>query len=506
MNNYRTPADLFYSFFSFFMIQELVTRTNERMVDERATLGPKNRDTATFRDITFNEMKAFIACLIVSGCRNDSHLRTKHMFENLFSVSFYRLLFSEKRYAFIMRSLRFDNKAERNGNDRFEYCRVLWDTLMENCKRNWIAGPTVTVDEQLIPFRGRCLFRMYMPNKPAKYGLKIFMVCDSKSQYCLFGIPYLGKGSVDKKELKGGVNQGEYFTMKLLELGNLLHDIGRVVVTDNWFVSRHLAQTLYNIGLFLIGTIRQKPYLPADTVCTNLVNEQECVAFYDHDLNANYVMKRKKGKKTVTILTAVHNKLTYVEGKKTEAHMYYNAAKGGVDGFDKIIALHSVSRKTNRWPMSIFYGMINIAVANAWIIFKGRPHERVCYKQDFMQNIALTMASDWARERYFNTRNLEMHQKESLKKYFDIEDHLHQEVLQAPLPLHVDHGVATLLGSHEGRKKTDIKKRCRFDPSSSKYSGRVCCDDCEKPICDKHSKVLCKQCIERQEKWILSFD
>ena len=110
----------------------------------------------------------------------------------------------------------------------------------------------------------------------------------------------------------------------------------------------------------------------------------------------------------------------------------------------------------------------------------------------------------------FSSKNLEAHQKESLKKYFNIEDnlHLHQEVPQAPgtLPVHVDHGVATLLGSHEGRKKTDIKKRCRFDPSSSKYSGRVCCDDCEKPICDKHSKVLCKQCIERQEKWILSFD
>ena len=226
MENIRTPADLFFSFFSVLMIQELVTRTNERMVEECATLGGVNRDRAMFRDTTFNEMKAFIATLIVAGCRNDSHTSTKHMFENLFSVSFYRLLFSEKRYAFILRSLRFDNKAARNGNDRFEYCRVIWDCLMDNCRSNWTAGPVVSVDEQLIPFRGRCLFRMYLPNKPAKYGLKIFMVCDSKSQYCIFGIPYLGKGSVDRNELRHGVNQGEYFTMQLLQHGHLLDDIG----------------------------------------------------------------------------------------------------------------------------------------------------------------------------------------------------------------------------------------------------------------------------------------
>ena len=80
-------------------------------------------------------------------------------------------------------------------DDRFGLIRELWDAVIENCKKNWISGPVLTVDEQLEGLRGRCLFCMYISNKPAKYGIKIFMVCDADSFYCLNAFPYLGKGS-----------------------------------------------------------------------------------------------------------------------------------------------------------------------------------------------------------------------------------------------------------------------------------------------------------------------
>ena len=98
--------------------------------------------------------------------------------------------------------------------------------------------------------------------------------------------------------------------------------------------------------MHLVGTIHAKPYLPGNEVCINVCKEQEFVAIYDHDRNVNYVMKRKKKKEVVTVMSPVHNKLTMVERNKTEVHMYYNAMKGGVDGFDKIVAINSVHRKT----------------------------------------------------------------------------------------------------------------------------------------------------------------
>ena len=45
----------------------------------------------------------------------------------------------------------------------------------------YIPGGALTVDGKLIPIRGHCEFRPYMPKKPAKYGIKVFWCCDSET-------------------------------------------------------------------------------------------------------------------------------------------------------------------------------------------------------------------------------------------------------------------------------------------------------------------------------------
>lgn len=52
----------------------------------------------------------------------------------------------------------------------------------------------VCVDEQLVPFKGRCGFKQYVPKKPAKYGLKVWALCDVKMSYAWKVQVYTGKG------------------------------------------------------------------------------------------------------------------------------------------------------------------------------------------------------------------------------------------------------------------------------------------------------------------------
>ncbi|KAL7402948.1 hypothetical protein ABVT39_022285 [Epinephelus coioides] len=56
-------------------------------------------------------------------------------------------------------------------------------------------GPEVTVDERLVPFRGRCPFKVYIPSKPGKYGIKIWAACDARSSYAWNMQAYMGKTS-----------------------------------------------------------------------------------------------------------------------------------------------------------------------------------------------------------------------------------------------------------------------------------------------------------------------
>ena len=85
------------------MMKELLIHTNKIIEEECVSIGTENREKASYKSTTLSEIKAVIACLIVGGARKDGHLSTKHMFENLFGTTFYRLLFSEKRFEFLIR-------------------------------------------------------------------------------------------------------------------------------------------------------------------------------------------------------------------------------------------------------------------------------------------------------------------------------------------------------------------------------------------------------------------
>ena len=482
----------------------------------------------------------------MSGARKDNHLSLPLMFHVKFNANFYRSTFSQKRFQFLLRALRFDDPELRLQNvaDKFNLVRVVWDRFMGNCRSLYIAGPTVTVDEMLPPFRGKVNFRMYIPSKPAKYGLKFFMVNDSKSQYCLFAIPYLGKGSAPNP-LPPGVNQGEHFTMKLL--AELLQK-GRAVVLDNWFTSMHLAETLQSHNMHLVGTIRMnKPDLPTKDFFKSLqLPVTDSVAVHNHAKNMSLVVKRVKSTKHVGILSTIHNEFTIVEGTKTQAHMFYNANKGGTDAFDARCALSSVSRKTRRWPLCVFYTMINIAMNNAFILFESRPHPRpqhtarITTKSDYLMEVAYNMCRPWGVMRYRNLGNRQQAVKVMLDSTFlltaaekmqqqppqedndaqpqvddqpqiDDDQPQPQAVLPAWFPLVVPDTVPNAIRSDPkfalqpnetpfrgGRWLDNNRQRCTFCPTRRTWSGKARCESptCgHRAICNHHSVIFCQACV-----------
>lgn len=82
-------------------------------------------------------------------------------------------------------------------NTRKTYYKVqeIFEFFRRNIKSAVIPGESLTIDEQLYPFRGRCPFRQYLPKKPARYGLKYWSVCDSKTAYLIDTELYLGSES-----------------------------------------------------------------------------------------------------------------------------------------------------------------------------------------------------------------------------------------------------------------------------------------------------------------------
>nr|XP_046201135.1 piggyBac transposable element-derived protein 4-like [Oncorhynchus gorbuscha] len=105
------------------------------------------------------------------------------------------------------RMLCFDNRESRPAKhvrDKLAAIREVWEEWLERLPYLYNPGPEVTVDEQLVPFRGCCPFRQYMPSKPAKYGIKIWVACDTQSSYAWKMQVYTGKptgGGLEKNQM-----------------------------------------------------------------------------------------------------------------------------------------------------------------------------------------------------------------------------------------------------------------------------------------------------------------
>ena len=56
--------------------------------------------------------------------------------------------------------------------------------------------------------------------------------------------------------------------------------------------------------------------------------------------------------------------------KKPEVILYYNSTKCGVDILDRMVRTYTCKRMTRRWPVALFYNMIDVSAVNAYVIWQ----------------------------------------------------------------------------------------------------------------------------------------
>ena len=119
----------------------------------------------------------------------------------------------------------------------------------------------------------------------------------------------------------------------------------------------------------------------------------------------------KKGK-AVVMLSTMHLDKAIDEGssKKTEVIQYYHGTKADVDTFDQLIGTYSSKRQTKRWPMVMWYSLLDVAALNALVVFStqnskcdvGKTHKQ----RLFLRNLAEELVIPHMRRRLRVTTNL----------------------------------------------------------------------------------------------------
>lgn len=469
----KTEVDCWNLFFDDFVFNLLVQCTNQHIenVRERFT---RERDS---RSTNKTEIKAFLGLLYLIGVFRGAHQRLSDFWAtDGLGINIFRMTMSEKRFRFLIRCIRFDIKDTREMRrqvDKLAAIRELFTVFIENCQKHYHLGQNVTIDEMLPGFRGRCSFRQYIPSKPNKYGIKIYCLSDSKLFYTSNMEIYCGQ------QPEGPFQQSNSSDSIVMRLSKPILGSGRNITADNWFTSLKLVRELEKNKVSYVGTIRKnKRELPPSFVSPK--NRPCFSTIFGYTKNETLVSYVPKKGKSVLLLSSMHissEEVTSEPEKKPEIILFYNETKSGVDVVDKLCATYNVSRSTRRWPMVIFYHLMNVAGVNSRIIFLANKNEFTT-RRDFLKKLALSLVDEQLRIRAQIT-SLPEEIKNLLQKYKPQEE---------PEP---------------GTSRAPKRQRCQpcYQHTKKTSISVYRCQKCGMSLClRQHSRIICENCLNTEEE------
>ena len=164
-----------------------------------------------------------------------------------------------KRYEKLMQYLCVSDRAtEPTGQncDKLYMIQPVLKMVQKSFKAHYNPGKNQMVDEAMIGFKGKLSYVQYLPAKPIKHGIKVWVRCNSESAYLPEFDVYLGCQQNSTHGLAYDV------AMKLCQ-----HIAGKNhhMYCDNYFTSIRLFTDLLNMKVYASGTIRQnKGGLPGE--------------------------------------------------------------------------------------------------------------------------------------------------------------------------------------------------------------------------------------------------
>ncbi|XP_025421144.1 piggyBac transposable element-derived protein 4-like [Sipha flava] len=225
------------------LIELIVQETNLYAVEIfLASSGSVSTRISQWKDTTVEEIKIFLALRFHTGKIRTNRLEDYWKKSELFDLKFFRSHMSRNRFMLILRALHFSHFKSSNRLNKIENIENYFNKKMEEV---YEPSKNLVLDESMVLFRGRLVFRQYIKNKT----LKFYMLTESIGLVHRVMI-YSGQGH----DMSLDCCHTEYVVEKLME--GLFYS-GRSLYMDNYYNSIKLAHNLLSKETYCTGTLRQ---------------------------------------------------------------------------------------------------------------------------------------------------------------------------------------------------------------------------------------------------------
>lgn len=379
-----SPMQLFHKVFPYSLYIQIVDCTNQRL----DMLNKEKKRKEKMTDI--GEIQKLFGCIFIMSYNHLPGL--KHYWSQKESMGNRTIekAISRDRFMLLASKLYFSPPDKPPDVSKTYYVDELISCLKYTYSRCRQDSQYQSIDESMTKFKGRSSLKQYMPLKPTKRGIKLWLRCDADSGYTYDIQVYSGRESPTSTSSKNGsLTLGERVVKSL---ASTIKSKDVVLCFDRFFTSVNLLETLNYAALGTcmanrknvptIGGKLQRGQSAFRCTSTGLL----CVKWQDtkevllmsncHNPNLTTVTKRTKTGDQETI-------------ECPEAIAFYRKKMGGVDRADQFIGMYNHDRKSAKWWKKVFYTCLSMSAVNAWILYNDvrRKNEQIPYLS-FMVTLA----------------------------------------------------------------------------------------------------------------------
>lgn len=389
-----TPYGCFKQYVPTEMFELMTTMTN---------IYAEQKGVRGYKHATVSEMEALVGLHIVMGALDLPRVRM--YWSSSINIGLFRDTLSRDRFFQLRSNLHLVNNNERPSEDTdvFYKVRPLYDSIRKRCLELPLEE-YLSIDEQIVPFRGKLSVLQYIKGKPEPWGVKVYFLC-GKSGLAYDFLIYQGATTELSKQSKKILGHG---AAVVTHLSQRIQTPNHKLFFDNFFTTYNVLELLAEKKIHAAGTARvgrfAKPPLKTDKQMSKKgrgshdeVRSRDgqvvLVKWFDNRpvvLASNFVgvgeedeVQRWEKKEAQMVMV-----------KRPEVVQKYNEFMGGVDKLDQLISLYRTSIRSRKWPLRMITHAFDVAVVNSWLEYrmdenrKGTQPKQVLDLLDFKLQVA----------------------------------------------------------------------------------------------------------------------
>lgn len=377
--------DYFRLLFPDSLFEHMVEQTNNYALYRQRRSG---RSDAHWHPTDVREMRAYVGLNVLMGINQLPDYGMYWASDIFIGNAGFKKTMTARRFEKLNQNLHLcDRLSEPSkgelGYDGLYKIRPLLDIVGSTMWEAYLPNRCLTVDECAIATKGRFSPTQYMPSKPLRKGLRVWMLCDSRSGYCHRTRLYVGKPSDDANASTLG---HRVVTSLVRGLEGRYHHL----FMDSFFTSVPLLQRLLQDGLYACGPTNPNRRGYPDALKPRNVGKLSPGEFYQCQ-RGNLVATVTRDAKVVSCLSSNSapgivgigpgkrdgegsdgdcSSLSSLGIARPLPLLLYQENMRGVDLCDQLRECYQVGRPCKKWWRYFLWFYVNLCIVNAYIILR----------------------------------------------------------------------------------------------------------------------------------------